>query len=251
MSASEASTATPIPSTSGIPAAQTETDGDFRVYRPPQSSHSETASRELPEAFFTPTTADLKAAQDSLTARTQALVNAPLKTQAMRDVEQKAREAKYPTATIRIRFSDRTQLEKTFPSSNKIRSVYAFVRNALREDVKPIKFVLYQTPPKRELRVSDLKVRDQTLLQLQLAPAAILHLKFEDDSLNHVNIPAPLDPVVLAKAEDLPIPPDYAETPSEVTSGTSTPRAPTSSSSSGTTSGKTKVPKWLKLGPNK
>ena len=52
---------------------------------------------ELPEAFFTPTTADLKAAQDSLTARTQALVNAPLKTQAMRDVEQKAREAKYPT----------------------------------------------------------------------------------------------------------------------------------------------------------
>lgn len=69
--------------------------------------------------------------------------------------------------------------------------------------MKPIKFVLcayiisymiisfsahrmslVQTPPKRELRVSDLKVRDQTLLQLQLAPTAILHLKFEDESLN-------------------------------------------------------------------
>lgn len=47
--------------------------------------------------------------------------------------------------TIRIRFTDRTQLEKTFPSTDKIRSVYAFVRNSLREDVKPIKFVLCES----------------------------------------------------------------------------------------------------------
>jgi hypothetical protein len=44
--------------------------------------------------------------------------------------------------TIRVKFSDRTQLEKTFPSTNKIRSVYAFVRSSLREDVRPIKFIL-------------------------------------------------------------------------------------------------------------
>lgn len=44
--------------------------------------------------------------------------------------------------TIRVRFSDRTQLEKAFPSTSKIRAVYAFVRGSLREDVKPIKFVL-------------------------------------------------------------------------------------------------------------
>ena len=44
--------------------------------------------------------------------------------------------------TIRVRFADRTQLEKAFPSSSKIRAVYAFVRDSLREDVKPIKFVL-------------------------------------------------------------------------------------------------------------
>lgn len=46
---------------------------------------------------------------------------------------------------IRVRFPDRTQLEKTFPSSDKIKSVYAFVRGCLREDVKPIKFVLCQS----------------------------------------------------------------------------------------------------------
>lgn len=50
-----------------------------------------------------------------------------------------------PQTTIRIRFTDRTQLEKTFPSTDKIRSVYAFVRNLLREDVKPIKFVLCES----------------------------------------------------------------------------------------------------------
>ena len=37
-------------------------------------------------------------------------------------------------------------LEKTFPSTDKIKSVYAFVRNSLREDVKPIKFVLCELP---------------------------------------------------------------------------------------------------------
>ncbi|KAI0762043.1 ubiquitin-related domain-containing protein, partial [Irpex lacteus] len=165
----------------------------------------------IPDSYFTPTPADLKAAQESLTARTQSLVNAPLRTQAMRDEEQKAKAAKYPTATIRVRFPDRTQLEKTFSSSEKIRSVYAFVRGSLREDVKSIKFVLYQTPPKRELKVSDLKVRDQTLLQLQLAPTAILHLKFEDESLNHVNSPAPLAQSFLAVAEDPPRPPVIEE----------------------------------------
>lgn len=33
-------------------------------------------------------------------------------------------------------------LETTFPSSDKIKAVYAFVYGTLREDVKPIKFVL-------------------------------------------------------------------------------------------------------------
>ena len=43
---------------------------------------------------------------------------------------------------IRVKFPDRTQLEKVFPSTDKIKSVYAFTRNSLREDVKPIKFIL-------------------------------------------------------------------------------------------------------------
>lgn len=41
-----------------------------------------------------------------------------------------------------MRFADLTQLEKVFPSSSKIRAIYAFVRESLREDVKAIKFIL-------------------------------------------------------------------------------------------------------------
>jgi len=208
-------------------------------------------SPELPDSYFTPTTADLKAAQNSLTARTQALVNTPLRTQIMRETELKLKQAKYPTVTIRIRFPDRTQLEKVFPSTDKIRSVYAFVRGSLREDVKAIKFVLYQTPPKRELKVSDLQVRDLTLLQLQLAPSSVLHLKFGEESLNHVDMPAPLDPVILAVAEDLPRPPIYEESPNSALPGPSTSQAKAGTSGIPAGKGTTKVPKWFKLGPNK
>ena len=107
--------------------------------------------------------------------------------------------------TIRVRFADGTQLEKAFPSSSKIRAVYAFVRDSLREDVKPIKFVLCafrstfffcnqkkklkkllqaSNPPPRDLKVSDPDVRDLTLAELGLAPSSVLLLRFVDDELN-------------------------------------------------------------------
>ncbi|KZS99922.1 uncharacterized protein LAESUDRAFT_732758 [Laetiporus sulphureus 93-53] len=226
----------------------------FRYYRTPQSGIER---KELPDSYFQPSTADLKAAQASLSARTQAFVNAPLRTQAMREADEKAKRARWPTTTIRVKFSDRSQLEKTFLSTDKIRSVYAFVRGSLREDVKPIKFVLYQTPPKREFKVSDPQVRDVSLADLQLAPSSVLLLRFEDDSLNYTDVPAPLAESVLAAAEDLPAPPNFDATPEESSASS---RA--SSISGGSKSGKkpappkepkaeSKVPKWMKRGPKK
>ncbi|KDR79055.1 hypothetical protein GALMADRAFT_244812 [Galerina marginata CBS 339.88] len=156
---------------------------DFKVYKPPSVSPSLPA--ELPEDYFTPTAADLKAAQATLSARTQALVNAPLKLRAVRDAETKAKLDRWPETNIRIKFMDQTQVEKAFPSMSKIRSVYAFVRSCLQEDVKPVKFILYQ-PPKRDLKVSDPTVRDLTLAELQLAPSSVLLLRFEDDKFNRM-----------------------------------------------------------------
>lgn len=45
-------------------------------------------------------------------------------------------------------------------------------------------FLLDQSPPKRDLKVSDPTVRDLTLAELQLAPSSVLLLRFEDESLN-------------------------------------------------------------------
>lgn len=220
----------------------------FRYYRAPQSGPER---KELPDSYFQPSTADLKAAQASLSARTQALVNAPLRTQAMRDAEEKSKRARWPNTTIRVKFSDRSQLEKTFPSTDKIRSVYAFVRGSLREDVKPIKFVLYQTPPKREFRVSDPAVRDLSLAELQLAPSSVLLLRFEDDSLNHTDIPAPLNESVLAHAEDLPAPPNFDAEPPSVSSTPASSSASADNTAPPAASSEKKVPKWLKLGQKK
>jgi len=213
----------------------------FKVYRP--STAAVQAPHDLPDSYFTPTAADLKAAQATLSGRTQSLINAPLQIRSVREATEKAKRDKWPNTTIRIRFTDRTQLEKVFPSTEKIRSVYAFVRSSLRDDVKPIKFVLYQTPPKRDLKVSDPKVRDLTLAELQLAPSSVLLLRFEDESLNGSGISAPLLPNIAAQAMDLPMPPSFDHSDqSQRSSTSSTTPAPKLEK---------KIPKWLKAGLKK
>jgi len=213
----------------------------FKVYKPP-TLHTN-PSKDLPDSYFTPTAADLKAAQSTLAARTSALVNAPLQLRATREASEKAKRDRWPNTTIRIRFTDQTQLEKVFLSTDKIRSVYAFVRSSLREEVRPIKFILYQSPPKRDLKVSDPKVRDLTLSELSLAPSSIIMVRFEDESLNGSQVPAPLAPSIISQAVDLPSPPNFDE---------ETPKEPQSLSpaSSSHTAGN-KIPKWLMAGLRK
>ncbi|KAI6129915.1 hypothetical protein EV401DRAFT_2206203 [Pisolithus croceorrhizus] len=197
----------------------------------------------FPDSFFTPTAEDLKAAQATLSARTQALTHAPLQLRATREACREGQErqmAKY--LPIRVRFGDRTQLEKTFPSTENIKSVYTFVRSSLRDDVKPIDFILYQSPPKREFRVSDPKIRGMTLAELQLSPSSVLLVRFEDESLNRSNVPAPLLPTLMAQAIDLPTPPAFGD-------NARTPGSTTPSNSKATLD--KKAPKWLKLGRGK
>jgi len=214
---------------------------DFNVYKP--TTRPSAPLPTLPDSFYTPTAADLRAAQAQLAARTQAF-NGPLQLRSQREAELKAKLDRWPETRIRIKFRDGTQLEKVFPSTNKIRSIYAFVRGCLKEDVKPIKFILYQ-PPQRDLKVSDFAVRDLTLAQLQLAPSSILLLRFEDESLNHDYVPAPLDESVLAQAVDLPtLPPIDDEEEGSSKKKSSIPKTAPGKANS-------KVPKWLKVGQKK
>ncbi|KXN84564.1 Tether containing UBX domain for GLUT4 [Leucoagaricus sp. SymC.cos] len=218
----------------------------YKVFKP-----SDTVTRllpSLPDEYFEPSAADLKDAQATLSARTRALNDAPLQLRTVRETAEKAKRDRWPYVCvypIRVRFPDRTQLEGIFPSTDKIKSVYAFVRELLKDDVKPIKFILYQSPPKRDLKVSDPNVRGLSLSELQLAPASVLLLRFEDESLNHVNVTAPLLPEVLAQAVDLPIPADSERSNSQSPpTGSGQP----SGVSKLISQGEKKIPKWLKMG---
>ncbi|KAL1745409.1 hypothetical protein HDZ31DRAFT_63156 [Schizophyllum fasciatum] len=239
--ASEASTP---PVTTLAPAVPAPAPADYKVYKPSDWSHLHPPPPP-PDAYFTPSPADVQAAQATLSARTHALTDRPLELRAVRDARERAKRERWPNTTIRVRFPDRTQLERVFPSTSRIKAVYAFVRERLRDDVKPIKFILYQ-PPRLDLKNSDPDVRDKSLAELHLSPSSILLLRFEDAALNHPTYPAPLLPDVLALAEDLPPPPGYEqpEPPAQAPAKEGAPPAPPKSSGSG----EKKIPKWLAAG---
>ncbi|CAE6454817.1 unnamed protein product [Rhizoctonia solani] len=173
----------------------------FKLWNPPTEARP-TAIPELED--LEPTAAEVVAAYQAQARKSETLRNAPLITQEIRDRQQRERYKKWPNCVIRIRFHNQMQLEKTFPSTIKIKSIYAFVRGCLNEEAKPVKFVLYQ-PPARELKVSDTNVREKTLLELQLAPSSVLLLRFLSDELNDREKPPPLHPSVLSAASDFPI----------------------------------------------
>jgi tether containing UBX domain for GLUT4 len=117
---------------------------------------------------------------------------------------------------------------------------------------------LAQSPPKRDLKVSDPDVKNLSLSELQLAPSSVLLLRFQDESLNGMcfhresltkfdmdegsDYPAPLAESVLSQAVDLPSPPVFADSTAN-TSSTSTSK---SAISSGV--GPKNLPKWFKMG---
>ncbi|KAL5485767.1 hypothetical protein ACEPAI_6808 [Sanghuangporus weigelae] len=190
--------------------------GEFTYYVP-NPNQTRSSAREDPPSpdFFEPTAEDLRSAQASLASRSRAYQDAPLLTERLRNERNQEIRVKYPTATIRIMFANRSMLEKTFPSSSVIKLVYAFVRSCLNEDAKAHKFVLFETPPRRDLKVSDPNVKDKTLFDLHLAPRSILHFRFLDDSveLDSITGPPPLYHEILSQAIELPLPAPF-EAPS-------------------------------------
>jgi len=96
--------------------------------------------------------------------------------------------------------------------------------------------------------LDDPKLKEQTLYDLQFIPSSVFYLAFsKTEELNDPNRTAPLRPDLLASAMDLPQP-----------SVEYTPPPPPEENSkgknvlgSGSSSGSSKVPKWLKVGSKK
>ncbi|KAJ3081385.1 Tether containing UBX domain for GLUT4 [Quaeritorhiza haematococci] len=235
---------------------------DTRAFRPPLNNVPVAARIELPDSFFELTPTELKFLVEGQKARRAYQDNAPLKTRAMREREAEIRRQKYPKTMIRVRFPDRTTLQSTFLSGEKLSTLFQAVKSCLATPER--KFYLYVTPPRRVL--SD---TTQTFWKEGLAPASLVYFNWEDDGA----VGQVLSDEWISRMEDYPLPQTdvgaaTAPPPTQIgasgasgnadsgASGSSSPglarpdsAAATSASSSGASgdSGK-KVPKWFKLG---
>ncbi|WVQ99915.1 hypothetical protein IAU59_007058 [Kwoniella sp. CBS 9459] len=260
-----------------------------KVYNPVSSSSSSTipsAATDPPEDFFEPTLADVQSHHASVLARNKRLNEAPLLTSKHRDAEkaerEKAKRERWPNTTIRIKFSDGTIIQNVFPSSTPIQPVYAFVRTALRDEVRENPFILWQPPrtkypehptpapagskpakttpsyaktsiipPANYGFVRGSVVQGlqggtggkESLFDLGLVPQSVLMVKFDDEDMNTSSYPAPIRDELKAHSEPLP-----ATVPKEPTKSASAAgrQAPGGGAGSGT--GEKKIPKWLQKG---
>jgi tether containing UBX domain for GLUT4 len=115
---------------------------------------------------------------------------------------------------VRVRFADRTALEGLFPASTLVPVLYDFVRAHLAPAYSKIPFVIYQSPPRRDLpERGDPKLRGQTIKDLGMAPQAIVNIRWNDAAMNGNTFPAPLSLETLSQAKDLPIPPSFDSVP--------------------------------------
>ncbi|KAK3740949.1 hypothetical protein QZH41_017801 [Actinostola sp. cb2023] len=95
--------------------------------------------------------------------------NSQLRTKAMRDTDKKSTKT-YRFTLIRVRFPDGTILQGTFYSREKLRDLFAFVRESLVSDWQP--FVLSDP-------TGQLKAEESTLNDLGLVPAAVVNFAWD------------------------------------------------------------------------
>ncbi|KAL7423439.1 hypothetical protein Q5752_001019 [Cryptotrichosporon argae] len=248
------------------------------VFNPASSS----APTEVDDAFFEPTLTDVQAYHASIVSRSARLNDAPLLTAKHRDEAARERERrtrdKWPTTTIRVKFSDGTQIQSVFPSNGPIQPVYAFVRSALAPAALSVPFTLYQPPrtlyperpppaaaaaskkrkpaaaggaliippanygPVRGVPARGLQGGTggaESLHELGLVPQSVLLVRWDDGGMNASTYPAPLKDDL--KAKSVPLPPARL-------SEASIPASSGESKGMGTGTAEKKMPKWLAKG---
>lgn len=135
---------------------------------------------DLPDSFFDLTVNDLKMVLRDLKRTASGNEDAPLLTSNLRELErQKAMLAKlnqYKDCVLRIQFPNRYVLQGIFKPHEPISRVEEFVRGFLAKSNE--EFHLFTIPPKKVLP------GNETLLELNCVPNAVLHFSFVNESLN-------------------------------------------------------------------
>ncbi|RKP15250.1 hypothetical protein BJ684DRAFT_14495 [Piptocephalis cylindrospora] len=158
----------PCPSTPDHPARATQ------VFQAPKAGNmGPLASKiELPDDFFTLTSAELKAELEAQKRR-RSLGNQVISSKTKESMG-KGRGDKgkkmFPRTLIRVRFPDQVQIQSTFSSSDTLSDVSEWVKSCLEVSETPV--VLYTSPPKCIHRTED----PGSLLDRGFAPATLLYL---------------------------------------------------------------------------
>ncbi|KAH8381437.1 hypothetical protein KR093_004770 [Drosophila rubida] len=138
---------------------------------------------DLPDSFFDLTVNDLKMVLRDLKRTASGNEDAPLLTSNLRELErQKAMLAKlnqYKDCVIRIQFPSRYVLQGIFKPHEPLSRVEDFVREFLSNPSE--QFHLFTIPPKKVLP------SNETLLELNCVPNAMLHFTFVEEKLNGVS----------------------------------------------------------------
>lgn len=126
---------------------------------------------ELPDSFFDLTVEDAKILLRDAKRRREELEDAPLMTEAQRQLEQNKKILeqlnKYRCTIIRIQFPDQLVLQATFKPLETVQAIKDFVKNYL--DDPTCDFTVYTAPPKHILRP------EARLIEENLVPSAIIH----------------------------------------------------------------------------
>lgn len=170
-------------------------DRQLCVFKP----SPEAARFELPPDFYNLTAEELKREQR---LRTEAVEKASmLRTRAMREKEEQREMRKYNYTLVRVRFPDGYLLQGTFNARESVSALYAFVREALRDDWLPFEL----------LGPGGLKLTDENLAfnECGLVPSALLTLAWDAALMADIQAAgeeqprSPLKPEILARVQIL------------------------------------------------
>lgn len=236
------------------------------LYAPPSTSNLR-ASPDLPEGHYEMGSSEFRIHWAAQQARTRALLETPLLSQAkLRERQQREFLERHPKTILRFRFPDQYMMEATFESTEAISDLFVFIdatwageRDAIPRPTSTSSFHPFSLsigPPPKVLARSD----QSPLWRHDLVPAAIINVTWNHGS-GHGGRTTPdlLLPEIVttlvsrlspsSPSENLKSPP---EGPTPETTGTIQTDSPSPSSSLPTprevaTTGTLKKPAWLRL----
>ncbi|XP_054730906.1 tether containing UBX domain for GLUT4 [Anastrepha obliqua] len=154
---------------------------------------TQTQAEELPDSFFDLTVEDLRLVLRDLKKVSKGDENSPLLTERLRKLEEQKtmlnKIGQYKNCVLRIQFPDRFVLQGIFKPIDKISDVVDFVRKFLHDE--KANFYLFTIPPKYILPL------DQSLLELNFVPTAVLHFVFQDKEENANMANKSVEPIYL------------------------------------------------------